>query len=111
VNVASFVLCRCPIVPKIAISTSAAARMTDIAIRFWDSLALSRKQKLFPHFGEAGAAVFAVEEIEYSWHDRPLSFDRHHQFPRYHLSWDARRDLDYSPSYFRAAATRGSSNR
>ncbi|HWL18327.1 MAG TPA: hypothetical protein VNS33_01580, partial [Bradyrhizobium sp.] len=32
--------------------------------------------------------------------DRPLSFDRHHQFPRYHLSWDARRDLDYSPSYF-----------
>jgi len=100
VNVASFVLCGCPIVAKAAISTSGAARMTDIAIRFWDSLALSRNQKLLPHFGEAGTAVFAVEEIEYSWHDRPLSFDRHHQFSRYHLSWDARRDLDYSPSYF-----------
>jgi len=30
----------------------------------------------------------------------PLSFDRYHQLPRYHLSWDARRDLDYSPSLF-----------
>ena len=74
--------------------------MTDIAIRFWDLLALSRNQKLLPHFGEAGTAVFAVEEIEYGWHDRHLSFDRHHRFLRYHLSWDARRDLDYSPSYF-----------
>jgi hypothetical protein len=74
--------------------------MTDIAIRFWDALARSRNQKLLPHFGKAGTAVFAIEEIEYSWHDRPLSFDRHHRSPRYHLSWDARRDLDYSPSYF-----------
>jgi hypothetical protein len=102
VNVASFVLCGCPIVAMTAISASGAAGITDIAIRFWDLLALSRNQKLLPHFGEAGAAVFAVEEIEYGWHDRHLSFDRHHRLPHYHLSWDARRDLDYSPpSLFR----------
>lgn len=103
VNVASFVLCGCPIVAKTAIPACGAAGMTDIAIRFWGLLALSRNQKLLPHFGEAGTAVFAVEEIEYGWHDRHLSFDRHHRFPRYHLSWDARRDLDHSPSCFNFA--------
>jgi|ERR1700686_247331 hypothetical protein len=70
-NVASFVLCGCPIVAKTATPTSEAARMADIAIRFWDLMALSRDQKkLFPHFGEAGTAVFAVEEVEYGGHDR-----------------------------------------
>ena len=44
--------------------------MADIAIRFWDLMALSRDQKkLFPHFGEAGTAVFVVEEVEYGGHD------------------------------------------
>ena len=52
--------------------------MADIAIRFWDLMACSRDQKLFPHFGEAGTAVFAVEEVEYRGHDRTPSFDRHH---------------------------------
>jgi len=33
VNVASFVLCGCPIVAKTAIPTSGAAEMADIAIR------------------------------------------------------------------------------
>jgi hypothetical protein len=71
VNVASFVLCGCPIVAKTAIPTSGAARIADIAIRFWDHMALSRDQKkLFPHFGEAGTAVFAVKEVEYGGHDR-----------------------------------------
>jgi hypothetical protein len=60
VNVANFVLCGCPIVAKTVISASGAARMTGIAIRFWDLLALSRNQELLPHFGEAGTAVFAV---------------------------------------------------
>jgi hypothetical protein len=79
VKVASFVLCGCPIVAKTAIPTSGAARMADIAIRFWDLMAISRDQKkLFPHFGEAGTAVFAVEEVEYSGHDRTPSFDHHH---------------------------------
>ena len=79
VNVASFVLCGCPIVAKTATPTSEAARMADIAIRFWDLMALSRDQKkLFPHFGEAGTAVFAVKEIEYIGHDRTPSFDHDH---------------------------------
>jgi hypothetical protein len=81
---------------KTAISTSGAAMMADIAIRFWDLMARSRDQKLFPHFGEAGTAVFAVEEVEYGGHDRTPSFDHHHQFPRYHFSRGARRDLDHN---------------
>src|SRR4051812_49567146 len=36
-----------------------------IANRFWDLMPLGRDQKLFPHLGEAGTAVFAVEEVEY----------------------------------------------
>src|SRR6267378_2658078 len=78
VNVESFVLCGCPIVARTAIPTSGAAKMADIAIR-WGLVALSRDQKkLFPHFGEAGTAVFAVEEVEYRGHDRTPSFDRQH---------------------------------
>jgi hypothetical protein len=76
---ASFVLCGCPIVVKTAIPTSGAARMADSAIRFWDLMALSRDQKkLFPHFGEAGTAIFAVEEVEDGGHDRTPLFDHHH---------------------------------
>jgi hypothetical protein len=33
----------------------------------------SREQKLFPHFGEAGTAIFAVKQVEYSGHDRTLA--------------------------------------
>ena len=32
-------------------------------------------QKLFPHFGEAGTAVFAVEEVEYGGHDPTSLFE------------------------------------
>jgi hypothetical protein len=79
VNVASFVLCGCPIVAKTAIPTSGAAGIADVVIRFWDHMALSRDQKkLFPHFGEAGTAVFAVKEVEYIGHDRIPSFDHDH---------------------------------
>jgi hypothetical protein len=79
VNVASFVLYGCPIVAKTAIPTSGAAGIADVAIRFWDHMALSRDQKkLFPHFGEAGTAVFAVKEVEYIGHDRIPSFDHDH---------------------------------
>jgi hypothetical protein len=72
VDVESFVLCGCPIVAKTAIQTIGAAKMAEIAIRARD------QKKLFPHFGEAGTAVFAVEEIEDGGHDRPPSFDDHH---------------------------------
>ena len=60
-NVASFVLCGCPIVAKTAIPTSGAAKIVDIAIRFWDCLALSRNQKLFPHFREARTSSIGGE--------------------------------------------------
>jgi hypothetical protein len=35
VKVVSFVLCGCPIVAKTATPTNGAARMADIAIRYW----------------------------------------------------------------------------
>jgi len=75
VNVASFVLCGGPIVAKTAIPNSGVPTMADIrSVR--DLSALSRDQKkLFPHFGESGTAVFAVEDIEYSGHDRAPLFD------------------------------------
>jgi hypothetical protein len=72
--VESFVLCGCPIVVKTVIRTVAIA---DIGIHFWDRRARDQK-KLFPHFGEADTAVFAVEEIEDGGHDRPPSFNHHH---------------------------------
>jgi hypothetical protein len=36
---------------------------------------LRRDQKLFPHFGEAGTTVFAVEEVEYGGHDPTSLFE------------------------------------
>jgi hypothetical protein len=45
-----------------------------IGIRFRDLMALNREPKLFPHFGEAGAAVFAVEQVEYGRRDPTPSF-------------------------------------
>jgi hypothetical protein len=71
VNVASVVLRNCPIVAKTAILSRGVASLANIAIRFRKLLALDRNQKLLPHFGEAGTAVFAVKEIEYGWHHRP----------------------------------------
>ena len=41
-------------------------------------MSLRRDQKLFPHFGEAGTAVFAVKEVEYGGHDLTSLFDLHH---------------------------------
>jgi hypothetical protein len=101
-NVASFVLWSCPIVAKTAIPTSGAGRIVEIAILFWDRPARIRNQKLFPHFREARTAVFTVEEIEYGGHDRTPSFKRYHQFPSYHVVWDAIRKVDHSPSLFPA---------
>ena len=46
-----------------------------ITNRFWDLMPLRRDQKLLPHFGEAGTAVFAVEEVEYGGHDPVWSFE------------------------------------
>jgi hypothetical protein len=40
------------------------ANLRCIAKRLWNLMHLGRDQKLFPHLGEAGTAVFAVEEVE-----------------------------------------------
>ena len=46
----------------------AIALVACIATRFWDLAPLWRYQKLLAHFGEAGAAVLAVEAIEKGGH-------------------------------------------
>jgi hypothetical protein len=38
-----------------------AGRIAGLPMRFQDIVARNRDQKLFPHFGEAGTAIFAVE--------------------------------------------------
>jgi hypothetical protein len=52
------------------------ANILCIAKRLWN-LMLGRDQKLFPHLGEAGTAVFAVHEVEYGGHDLTSLFDLH----------------------------------
>jgi hypothetical protein len=52
----------------VAYRTSADS-ILGIAKRFRDLMPVRRDQKLFPHLGEAGTAVFAVQEIEYGGHD------------------------------------------
>jgi hypothetical protein len=46
-----------------AVCRTRADSILGIAKRFWDLMPLRRDQKLFPHFGEAGTAVFAVKEV------------------------------------------------
>jgi len=62
-----FVLSGGPTAVHMASRTSAS--ILGIAKRFWDPMTFRRDQKLLPHFGEAGIAVFAVEEVEYGGHD------------------------------------------
>jgi hypothetical protein len=56
-------------------SRTSADGILCIADRFWDLMPLRRDQKLFPHFGEAGTAVFAVKEVEYGGHDPTSLFE------------------------------------
>ena len=72
-----FVLRSCP-TAHVAIRTGADS-ILGIVSRFSDLMPLRRDQKLFPHFGEAGTAVFAVEEVEYGGHDLTPLFDLHHK--------------------------------
>jgi len=74
----TFVLRGCPNVAETVASIVRSGRIPGVAIRHRNFRALIRDQKLFPHFGKAGAAVFAVEEVEYGGHDRTPSFDPHH---------------------------------
>jgi hypothetical protein len=63
-----FVLFRCPIVAPFPIG----------AVDIWDDLDVPRQEKkLFPHFGEAGTAIFLIQEIKYGGHNsHSPSFDR-----------------------------------
>jgi hypothetical protein len=57
--------------------------ITGTASRSRDLMSLRRDQKLLPHFGEASAAVFAVEKVEYRGHDPSnlvVRVDLHHHF-------------------------------
>ena len=54
------------------------ANIFCIAKRFWNLMPLRRDQKLFTHLGEAGTAVFAVQEVKYGGHDLISLFDLHH---------------------------------
>jgi hypothetical protein len=74
-----------------------AVRTVRIAIGVRNFTALRPDQKLFAHFGETGTAIFAVEQVEYGWHDRPLRFDDR-SLSGYHTSWHATGDLDHNPS-------------
>lgn len=58
---------------------TSADSILGIAKRFSDLMPLRRDQKLFPHLGEAGTAVFAVQDVEYGGHDLTSLFDLHHQ--------------------------------
>ena len=78
-------LCGSPVVAKTAIPTSGAARMADIAIRYRDFMALKPDEKLFSHFGEAGTAIFAVEQVKYDGHDRTPLFDQAPILSRHHF--------------------------
>jgi hypothetical protein len=69
-----------------AADRTSADSILGIAKRFWDLMPVRRDQKLFPHLGEAGTAVFAVQEVEYGGHDLTSLFDLHHQV-HYHFSW------------------------
>jgi hypothetical protein len=49
-----------------------AGLITVIGVCCRHFIVVDREQKLFPHFGEAGAAIFAVKQVEYGRHDRTL---------------------------------------
>ena len=62
---ADFVLRAC------ATDTSRISVVGDIVIRLWNFSTRAGDQKLSAHFSEAGAAIFAIEQVEYGGHDHP----------------------------------------
>jgi hypothetical protein len=70
---AGFLLRGHPTVARTATPISSVGRV--LAIRVWNFTALGRDQKLFPHFGETGTAIFAVKQVKYGGHDRTPLFD------------------------------------
>jgi hypothetical protein len=66
-------LLRRGVVAQAATPIIGAGRVAGIPICWWDFIVGNREQKLFPHFGEAGTAIFAVKQVEYGGHDRTLA--------------------------------------
>jgi len=66
-------LYRRSVVAQAAASIIRAGRVAGIPISRRDFIVGNREQKLFPHFGEAGTAIFAVKQVEYGGHDRTLA--------------------------------------
>jgi hypothetical protein len=58
---AGFLVSRCPMVAQ-AIPIGGVDIGDDLDI-------LRQEQKLFPHFGEAGTAIFLIQEIQYGGHN------------------------------------------
>jgi hypothetical protein len=57
-------LLRRGVVAQAATPIIRASRTTGIPICCRDFIVGNREQKLFPHFGEAGKAIFAVNQVE-----------------------------------------------
>jgi hypothetical protein len=53
--------------------TISVCRIAGIATCCRNLIVGNREQKLFPHFGEAGTAIFAVKQVEYGGHERTLA--------------------------------------
>jgi hypothetical protein len=66
-------LLRRGVVAQAATPIIRAAGIAGMPICWRDFIVGNREQKLFPHFGEAGTAIFAVKQVEYSGHDRTLA--------------------------------------
>jgi hypothetical protein len=62
------------IVAQTTIPIGGANSIADVA-SFGDRWALSREPKLCSHFGEAGTAIFLIQEIQYGGHNLTPSFD------------------------------------
>jgi hypothetical protein len=63
-----------------------AGRIAGIPICCRVFLVGNREQKLFPHFGEAGTAIFAVKQVEPNGHDRTLADHHSHAIALHHFT-------------------------
>ena len=73
-----------------------------IANRFCDLVPRRRDQKLLPHFGEAGAAVCLIKNVEYGWHRLVWSFELICTVSTYlHSCWGPRCELVHTSTRLR----------
>lgn len=73
-----------------------------IANRFCDLMPRRRDHKLLPHFGEPGAAVCLIKNVEYGWHRLVWSFELICTVSVYlHLCWGPRCELVHTSTRLR----------